>query len=74
MPFHLRPQSAASIATTGSLNKTRFNVKYVAEDAVYIDGGKDAGLVEGMTLTHQKGRRGCCGADRRLGFKYVRRV
>ena len=48
------PLAAASSATTGSLNKTRFNVKYVAEDAVYIDGGKDAGLVEGMTLTLKK--------------------
>ena len=30
--------------------KTSFRIKYVAEDAVYIEGGKDAGLVEGMTL------------------------
>jgi chemotaxis protein histidine kinase CheA len=48
------PPAAVSSATTGSLIKTRFNVKYVAEDAVYIDGGKDAGLVEGMTLTFKK--------------------
>lgn len=31
--------------------KTSFNVKFVAEDAVYIEGGKDAGLEEGMTLS-----------------------
>jgi hypothetical protein len=31
--------------------KTSFNVKFVAEDAVYIEAGKDAGLEEGMTLS-----------------------
>lgn len=31
--------------------KTSFNVKYVAEDAIYIEGGKNAGLEEGMMLT-----------------------
>ncbi|HSM77994.1 MAG TPA: hypothetical protein VLT57_10230, partial [Bryobacteraceae bacterium] len=31
--------------------QTDFKVKYVAEDAVYIEGGKNAGLTQGMTLT-----------------------
>ena len=37
--------------SAGALMKTDFHVKYVAEDAIYIDGGKGAGLVEGMVLT-----------------------
>jgi hypothetical protein len=31
--------------------KAAFHVKYVAEDAVYIDAGKNAGLTQGMALT-----------------------
>lgn len=31
--------------------KVDFKVKYVAEDAIYIEGGKDAGLTQGMELT-----------------------
>ena len=34
--------------------KTAFNVKYVAEDAVYIDAGRNAGLAEGMELKVKK--------------------
>lgn len=30
--------------------RTRFKVKYVAADAVYLEGGRSAGLDEGMTL------------------------
>ena len=30
--------------------RTRFKVKYVAADAVYLEGGRNAGLDEGMTL------------------------
>jgi hypothetical protein len=30
--------------------RTRFRVKYVAADAVYLEGGRNAGLSEGMTL------------------------
>jgi hypothetical protein len=36
--------------STPSTLRTTFRVKYVAADALYIEGGKDAGLVEGMTL------------------------
>ncbi|HXO37385.1 MAG TPA: hypothetical protein VN872_02040 [Candidatus Acidoferrum sp.] len=53
-PVVPRPQVVAAGATAVSANKTTFNVKYVAEDAVYIDGGKDAGLVRGMALTVKK--------------------
>lgn len=48
---------AATTAVTKSMPasiKTSFKIKYVAEDAVYIEGGKDAGLVEGMTLAVQR--------------------
>lgn len=38
------------MAATSAALKTDFKVKYVAEDAVYIDGGKSAGLAEGMVL------------------------
>jgi hypothetical protein len=31
--------------------RTAFRVKYVAQDAVYLDGGRAAGLTEGMKLT-----------------------
>jgi hypothetical protein len=41
---------AASGPTLPANVKTSFKIKYVAADAVYIEGGKDAGLVEGMTL------------------------
>jgi hypothetical protein len=44
---HQASSGAASLPEV----KTTFNVKYVAEDAIYIDGGKNAGLEEGMTLT-----------------------
>lgn len=30
--------------------RTRFKIKYVAADAVYLEGGRNAGLDEGMTL------------------------
>ena len=35
--------------------KTRFTVKYVAEGAVYLNGGRDAGLAEGQKLTIRRG-------------------
>lgn len=35
--------------------RVAFKVKYVAQDAVYIDGGKNAGLAEGMVLSIQRG-------------------
>ena len=41
---------APGMAATSAVLKTDFHVKYVAEDAVYIDGGKSAGLAEGMVL------------------------
>ena len=31
--------------------RTLFKVKYVAQGSVYLDGGRGAGLAEGMTLT-----------------------
>ena len=31
--------------------RTQFKVKYVADGAVYLTGGRSAGLVEGMKLT-----------------------
>src|SRR4030042_5783481 len=31
--------------------RTEFKVKYVAENAVYLDGGREAGLAEGQKLT-----------------------
>jgi hypothetical protein len=40
-----------TVAVNDVPTKTAFQVKYVAEDAVYIDGGKNAGLTEGMMLT-----------------------
>jgi hypothetical protein len=46
--------SAAVTPSMPSSIKTTFKVKYVAEDAVYIEGGKDAGLVEGMTLAVER--------------------
>ena len=35
--------------------RVAFKVKYVAQDAVYIDGGRNAGLAEGMMLSIQRG-------------------
>jgi hypothetical protein len=43
-------QASSSTASQPDVNIS-FNVKYVAEDAIYIEGGKNAGLEEGMTLT-----------------------
>ena len=43
--------SAAPMHTSAEPVKVDFKVKYVAEDAIYIEGGKNAGLEEGMTLT-----------------------
>jgi len=43
----LTPSSPANIKTT-------FKIKYVAEDAVYIEGGKDSGLVPGMILNVER--------------------
>ncbi|MBZ5531262.1 MAG: hypothetical protein LAO20_07515 [Acidobacteriia bacterium] len=44
------PAAVSGMAATSAALKTDFKVKYVAEDAVYIDGGKSAGLAEGMVL------------------------
>ncbi len=38
------------VASVAAPVRTDYKVKYVAEDAVYIEGGKNAGLEEGMTL------------------------
>lgn len=48
--------ATAPTAPTASLTPGRiaFTVKYVAQDAVYIDGGKNAGLAEGMALSIQR--------------------
>lgn len=45
---------AASASLSAVPGKIAFNVKYVAEDAVYIDAGRNAGLAEGMALTVKK--------------------
>jgi hypothetical protein len=42
--------AAAAHAQTET-TRTSFRVKYVIEDAVYLDGGRDAGLTKGMKLT-----------------------
>ena len=47
----LTPVSGPS---SGTPNRTTFKVKYVAEDAIYIDGGKSDGLAEGMALSIRK--------------------
>lgn len=49
-------EAPLSAAAEGVPGKTAFHVKYVAEDAVYIDAGKNAGLSEGMQLTIRKGQ------------------
>lgn len=49
------PSANVSPASLSAVpGKTAFNVKYVAEDAVYIDAGRNAGLAEGMELTVKK--------------------
>ncbi len=35
--------------------RTTFRVKYITEDAVYLDGGREAGLSEGMKLSVTRG-------------------
>lgn len=37
--------------------RTSFTVKHVVPDAVYLDGGREAGLAEGQTLTVRRGSR-----------------
>jgi len=46
------PEPAASSVPTNI--KTSFKIKYVAEDAVYVEGGKDAGLAVGMILNVER--------------------
>jgi hypothetical protein len=41
----------ALLRAQSSSQRTAFRIKYVAEGAVYIDGGRAAGLAEHMTLT-----------------------
>jgi len=43
------PKSAATPSSDGSLHAS-FKVKYVAEGAAYLIGGRSSGLTEGMTL------------------------
>ena len=56
----IAPPATAPVITpvsgpsAGAPNRTSFKVKYVAEDAVYIDGGKSDGLAEGMALSIRK--------------------
>jgi hypothetical protein len=49
------PAIQASAPSQSAPSQTSFNVKYIAADAVYIDGGKSAGLAEGMALAIKKG-------------------
>jgi len=51
---NIPPARIPSASLPAGPSKTVFNVKYVAEDAVYIDAGKNAGLSEGMGLTIKK--------------------
>ncbi|HEX7288951.1 MAG TPA: hypothetical protein VF532_22390, partial [Candidatus Angelobacter sp.] len=54
MAANIPPARTPSASLPSGPSKTAFNVKYVAEDAVYIDAGKNAGLTEGMGLTVKK--------------------
>ena len=44
------PLAASAQETPGGELRTLFRVKYLAEGVVYLDGGSDAGLAEGMKL------------------------
>ncbi|HET7205699.1 MAG TPA: AMIN domain-containing protein [Terriglobales bacterium] len=44
------PNPALAVRTTNPDLRTAFKVKYVAEDAAYLDGGRSSGLAEGMKL------------------------
>lgn len=61
----MRSSSALFILSALTLHaqvevRTTYNVKYVAEGAVYLDGGRAAGLAERMKLTIRVGRRRRC--------------
>ena len=64
----MKANSSVSIASVAcwlaspSEPRTRFRVKYVAEDAVYLDGGRERRAAEGMKLTVDEDR---CTCDRR---------
>ena len=57
---HLLPILAAAQTADHDATDVRrkFEVRYVASDAVYIDGGRDAGLVEGYHLTVRRNKPG----------------
>ena len=44
------PQNQPAAATSVALGQNIFHVKYISEGAVYLDGGLNAGLAEGMIL------------------------
>jgi hypothetical protein len=54
MAANIPPARTVPASLPSVPSKSAFNVKYVAEDAVYIDAGKNAGLQEGMELTVKK--------------------
>ena len=47
---HAAQYASAAIAARAAPAKNIFHVKYVSEGAVYLDGGRNAGLEEGMLL------------------------
>ncbi len=54
-----------ALCGASSLGAQQFHIKYVARDAVYIDGGSAAGVAEGMKL--EVHRKNSAGADQLLG-------
>jgi hypothetical protein len=48
--FAFLASAVASMSAQDVELRTRFRVKYVAADAVYLEGGRNAGLAEGMKL------------------------
>ncbi len=56
IPDTALPQSTGSAAPGGQDQAvpTRFRVKFVTQDVVYLEGGREAGLAEGQRLTIRK--------------------
>lgn len=54
--------------------RTSFRVKYVAQDAVYLDGGRSAGLAEGMELSVTRDAYGAPGPSGAVAELEVRAV
>jgi hypothetical protein len=50
IPIAAIAQTADGTASTQAPVRSEFHVRYVSQDSVYIDGGRDAGLTEGTKL------------------------